>query len=160
ALAGLGIARLWTAMAGRGIVAGRAAAAGLAAILVVIGVTAWPPAVSEDGGWPLADQAAARGIATTGDATMALDGLPPFKNDNALRFPLERRGANLLASGVVDGAQDFVLVCDPLFDAATGSPCGGPAEEQWTAGMLTAVPSLNLVVRFDAGSRRIISIYQ
>ena len=38
----------------------------LAIVLVAIAVTAWPPAVSPDGGWPLVDRAAARVLGTTG----------------------------------------------------------------------------------------------
>ena len=158
ALTGLGLARLWTFTADRGARAGEAAAAVLATILLVIGVTAWPPAVSPDGGWPLADQASAKVLEITGDAPTSLDGLPVFKNDNALRFPLERRGANLLAPGTVEGADWWVLVCDPLFDDATGLPCGGPAETVWIA-TTPGVPPTILRDHFQAGPRRIVSIY-
>lgn len=161
ALAGVGLARLArareTASARSMATAGPAAAVTLAAVLVVIELTAMPPAVSPDGGWPLADQAAQRILATTGDGTTALDGLPDFKNDNALRFPLERRGAALLEPGVVDaGTAWWVLVCDPLFDEAAGAACGGEAEDGWATGH---VPTLDLVDRFEAGPRRTISIY-
>jgi len=125
---------------------------------VVVGVTAWPPATAPDGGWPLADDAAARAATEAGPGPFLLQGLPLFKNDNALRFPLERRGANLLAPGLVKDADWWVLVCDPLFDDATGLPCGGPAETVWIA-TTPGVPSTILRSHFEAGPRRIVSIY-
>ncbi len=159
ALAGVGIARLWTRLGGPRAVAGRALAGGIAAVLVVIGVTGWPPAVSPDGGWPLADRAAAQVLSYTGGGLTALDGLPGFKNDNALRFPLERHGARLLDPATdANGATWFVLVCDPLFDEATGKACGGPAEDAWIQAT-PGLPATTLMTRFDAGPRRVLSIY-
>ena len=76
-----------------GSTAPRLVAAGLGTVLVVVSVIAWPPAVSPDGGWRLADQAAGETIATLdGDRAYALEGIPPFKSTNAMRFPLEHRG--------------------------------------------------------------------
>ena len=71
----------------------RLVAAGLGTVLVAVSVIAWPPAVSPDGGWRLADQAAGETIATLdGDQPMRSEGIPPFKSTNAMRFPLEHRG--------------------------------------------------------------------
>lgn len=142
--------------------------AGLAA-LGLIAVTAWPPAVSPDGGWRLADAAAAHitNLVEAGwppDEPRLLVSLPAFKPDDTLRFPLSRHGlalepplvaqpgANAAPPGVV------IVVCDPLFDDATKVPCGGLAEDSWLSG---AYPpsSMQLVERFHAGSRRVISIY-
>jgi hypothetical protein len=137
---------------------GRAIAGLLAAALVAISVTAWPPPVSDDGGWPLADRAAARILETTGDGPLALDGIPPFKNANAIRFPLDRRGATVATPGVRQDVTAWVVVCDPLFDDAVGAACGGQAEDRWvttTAGL----PPLTLLDRFDAGPRRVLSVY-
>jgi hypothetical protein len=159
AIAGLGLARASTLTAERGLRPGQLAATAMGVALLVLGVTTWPPAVSPDGGWPLADQAAGRVREITGDAPTALDGLPAFKNDNALRFPMERRGARLLPPGAVDRAHWWVLVCDPLFDEATGLPCGGPAETVWTA-TTPGVPPTVLKDHFEAGPRRIVSIYE
>jgi 4-amino-4-deoxy-L-arabinose transferase-like glycosyltransferase len=158
ALAGVGIAKIWAGTPAVGPVPARAVAGGLTAVLLVIGVTAWPPAVSPDGGWPMADRAAARVRAVTGDATTGLDGIPAFKNDNALRFPLERGGANLLEPGTVDGGERWVVVCDPLFAQVVGATCGGPAEDAWLAST-TGLPALSLVDRFGAGPRRVVSVY-
>lgn len=173
-LAGVGIARLAgvgastrARLVGAGPIPGlaaRAAAGALVAVLVTIGVVGWPPAVAEDGGWRLADQAAMRVAARTGGATVALDGIPPFKSAHALRFPLLRHQVALLpgevdGSGTVEPAGMAVLVCDPLFEAVVGAACGGLAENAWLA-TITAGPGLRLVDRFDAGPRRIVSVYE
>ena len=50
-------------------------------------------------------------------------------------------------------------MCDPLFDETVGAPCGGPAEDQWRL-TTPGLPNLTLVDRFDAGSRRILSVYE
>ncbi|HYO42197.1 MAG TPA: glycosyltransferase family 39 protein [Candidatus Limnocylindrales bacterium] len=161
ALVGIGIARLWTVDAARTAAAARIAAGAIVAVLVGIAVTAWPPAQAPDGGWPLADEAAARVLASTDDTPVLLDGIPAFKSADALRFPLERRGAPVLAEDAVEpepGVATVVLVCDPLFDEVVGAACGGPAEDAWMA----AEPERagwGLVERFDAGSRRVISVY-
>jgi 4-amino-4-deoxy-L-arabinose transferase-like glycosyltransferase len=150
-------------------VAGPVVSTGLVVALAAIAVTAWPPAVSPDGGWRLADAAAAHVIDVVdagwpADEPRLLASLPTFKPDDAMRFPLERRGFTLgprivgpvqpgdLGVGVV------TIVCDPLFDEATGFACGGPAEDRW---LVDAYPpgTMQLAERFRAGSRRVISIY-
>jgi len=134
---------------------------GLAVALVALAVVRWPPAVALDGGWPIADAAAARVLTVTRATPILLDGIPPFKSADALRFPLERRGGSVLADGAAEpapGAAAVVLVCDPLFDEVVGAACGGAAEDLWMA----AEPGRSgwaLVERFDSGSRRVISIY-
>ena len=175
ALAGVGAARLaamrpgvlssgGVRLAGFGLGRMRRAAAGvLVAVLVAIGVSAWPPVVAEDGGWRLVDQASTRIADSTGDVAVALDGIPPFKSADALRFPLLRRGVVLLpgeADGPdgIAGAEMAVLVCDPLFDEVVGAPCGGPAEDAWREALADGA-NLRLVDRFDAGPRRVISVY-
>ncbi len=153
ALVGAGLARLATSLPGS--LPGRAMAAVGTAVLALIAITAWPPAHAADGGWPLADAAAARVLEVAGGEPFALAGIPPFKNDNALRFPLERRGAMLSPSAARAGL--VVLVCDPLFDQASGVACGGPAEDAWVAAADRG--DLGLVARIDAGERRVVSIF-
>jgi len=129
-------------------------------VLVTIAVSAWPPAVSPDGGWALVDQAAARVITSAGGAPFALDGIPPFKSADALRFPLEHRGVMPLDADALagEGAPSVaVVVCDPLFADAVGAACGGPAESAWLA---SHAPALGLTDRFDAGPRRTISVFR
>jgi len=149
--------------------AGPAAGLAMTAALGVVAVTAWPPAVSPDGGWRLADAAAAHVIDVVSagwppEEPRLLVGLPAFKPDDAMRFPLERRGFGLepaIQGPASAGGLDVgvvTIVCDPLLDDATGVACGGPAEERWLA---DAYPpgTMQLVQRFHAGDRRIMSIY-
>jgi len=149
--------------------AGGALGVVLAIGLAAIAVTAWPPAVSPDGGWRLADAASAHVIEVVSagwppEEPKLLVGLPTFKPDDALRFPLERRGFALeppvtgLAADLRPPVGVVTVVCDPLFDSVTGAACGGPAEERW---MVDAYPpgTMQLVERLKAGERRIISIY-
>jgi hypothetical protein len=154
ALVGVGLARLAAPS-----LTGRVAAGVLTAVLAVIAVTSWPPAASPDGGWPLADEAATRVLATTGERPFALDGIPPFKSADAMRFPLERRGAPVLPEDAQTlMAPDLVvLVCDPLFDEVVGAPCGGPAEDAWLGE--GGRGDLSLLDRFEAGPRRVLSVY-
>ncbi len=129
-------------------------------VLVAIAVSAWPPAVSPDGGWALVDQAAVRVIGSAGGQPLALDGIPVFKSADALRFPLEHRGVVPLLADALAGDDPppvAVVVCDPLFADATGAACGGPAESAWLA---TSAPSLVLADRFAAGPRRTISVFR
>jgi hypothetical protein len=49
-----------------------------------------------------------------------------------------------------------VVVCDRLFEATTGAPCGGPAEDA-AAALLD--PGLALADRFDASARTAVSVY-
>jgi Dolichyl-phosphate-mannose-protein mannosyltransferase len=140
------------------VVASRALAVGLTVVLVMIGVTAWLPLVAADGGWRLVDEAAARVAQTVGGEAVLLDGIPPFKSDAALRFPLLRDGVRLLDDPQDRTWANAVLVCDPLFEPAVGAACGGPAEDAWLAGDATR-SGLLLVDRFEAGPRRVISVY-
>ncbi len=70
ALAGIGLARLATGLPGG--LPGRAAAAAGTLALALIAVTAWPPAQAPDGGWPLADAAAARVLEVTAGEPFSL----------------------------------------------------------------------------------------
>lgn len=172
ALVGTGVAGLWGAArtaTGPLRAVGRAVPPALVAGLAAIAVTGWPPAVSPDGGWPLADAAAGRVVALV-DAgwppqeARVLVSLPAFKPDDALRFPLERRGfalePPLAGPADADGLGPSVLtfVCDPLFDEAVGFACGGPAEDRWLADAYPPA-TMQLVERFRAGPRRIVSVY-
>ena len=88
-------------------------AAGAGLLLIAVSVLAWPPPVSPDGGWRLADQSAARVHEVVGDAPFMLDGIPPFKNANAMRFPLEHRGAARAPGrrGLGDGLSSCATPC-------------------------------------------------
>ncbi len=145
-------------VAGVASLASPAVAGAMGTILVAGAILGWPPAVADDGGWRLVDQAAERVVdETAGGGQVALVGIPPFKSADALRFPLERRGLVPLADGATGGPGSLtVVVCDPLFDDVVGMPCGGPAEDSWAGDQ--AHP-MHLTGRFGAGPRRVISIY-
>ena len=92
------------------------------------------PPSSPDGGWPGGDAAAAARIepSATGAGPLALQSLPDFKSADAMRFPLVRRGADAPSVVRHAGRRDppaHVVLCDALFEAAIGAPCGGPAED-------------------------------
>ena len=112
--------------------AGRtAAAAGVGILLVVVSIVAWPPATSPDGGWRLADAAAARTIrGRPGICRSSSSGSRGSRTANAMRFPLEHRGASRRSDRRVrDPGGPLVVVCDPLFNEVVGAACGGPAED-------------------------------
>ncbi len=159
-LASVGLARLTGTIQGSGdnhrsIRVARLTGLGATLASIALAVSAWPPVVSPDGGWPGADAAAVRVLATTGDAPLALDGLPVFKSADAVGFPLLRRGAQLVADGTTGAAT--VVVCDPLFETVVGDTCGGVAETAWLA--MTGRSDLVLADRWEAGPRRVISVY-
>lgn len=164
-VAAMGAGRLSAMGAGRvPAMAGRAAAAAALVVLVAIGVVGWPPASSPDGGWPLAEAAAVRVEATMQSLTTRpqlhteLAGIPEFKSSDAMGFPLTRRGIVTWAPGTPEAGvvDQLVLVCDPLFEDVVGADCGGPAEGAWLA---PGLRPRRLVDRFDAGPRRIVSVY-
>jgi len=149
ATVGLGVAALWRL----GRQAPRMFAAAGVAALLAFNVRTWPPPAAPDGGWPAAQQAAARIATLTADTPFALVGLPSFKAPDAYRFPLVRAGHPPTAASTGPGV---VVACDRLFEAAIGAPCGGPAED---AAAASVDPALGLDGRFDASGRTAISVY-
>ena len=135
-----------------------ALAGGLTVVLVVIGVTAWPPRVAEDGGWLLVDDAAARVARTAGDRPVLLDGIPPFKSADALRFPLLRNGRGCSTTPrTAPGRTRWSCAT-----RCSSSPSARPAEvRRRTPGWprTRRARGLRLVDRFEAGPRRVISVY-
>ena len=131
---------------------------GLAALVVLVAVSVWrwPPASAEDGGWPLADEAAVRLIAGQDIPALTLVSLPEVKSPDAIRFPLERRGAvPLSAVAGEDPPGGAILVCDPLFEDLMGARCGGEAELAYATHAGTGRVPLD---RFTAGARRTITV--
>jgi hypothetical protein len=155
-LAGLGAAALWRT--GRPPL--RVAVATAIAVLVVFNVAIWPPAISPDGGWPAARDAAARIQRTTAGtgAGLVLVGIPQFKSTDAYGFPLARAGQLLVADTApsTSPAATLVAICDRLFEPVIGAACGGPAESAAVAGRSAG---LTLRDRFDASPRTSISVY-
>ena len=153
-LAGLGAAALWRTSRSQL----RVAAATALAALVAFNIATWPPAISPDGGWPAARDAATRIQRATGRAEVVLVGLPQFKSTDAYGFPLARAGQHLVPATEPSAAHPSVLVvvCDRLFESVIGAACGGPAE---AAAVGSRSVGLILRDRFDASPRTSISVY-
>ena len=125
-----------------------------------------PPWVDPDGGWAKARDAGTRIVAVTGDAPVTLFGLPGFKLPDAIGFPIEYAGGEVLRPidvfGFPSGTDVFVIACDRLFEAVMKQACGGPAEDAFVAALPevqsgTAHP--RVVDRFDASPRTSVSVY-
>jgi 4-amino-4-deoxy-L-arabinose transferase-like glycosyltransferase len=132
---------------------------GLAALVALVAVSTWrwPPASAADGGWPLADEAAVRLIAGHDVPSLTLVSLPDAKSPDAIRFPLERRGAVPLAPiAGEDPPGGVIVVCDPLFEDLMDASCGGEAELAYATRAGTGRVPLD---RFTAGARRVITIF-
>ena len=119
ALAAAGIARIWTGLrtgsgadagqpcgtparsAGRPAVAGLLprAAAVAHGLLVGISVTAWPPAVSPDGGWRAAERAALQIQSFAPGRPYALVGIPAFKSRRLRPVPALAPGRGSARAG-------------------------------------------------------------
>ena len=124
--------------------------------LVAVSVWRWPPASAADGGWPLADEAAVRLIAGQDVQALTLVSLPEAKSPDAIRFPLERRGAvPLVPIPGQDPPGGVIIVCDPLFEDLMGARCGGAAELAYATEAGTGRVPLD---RFSAGARRVITV--
>jgi hypothetical protein len=162
-----------SATAGRASAAVAAVAAAILVVLVGWNVATQPPAVSADGGWPAARAAADRVIGVGGGGPFVLSSLPTFKTDEALRMPLDAKGATVATEGersslVANLGTNLVILCDQLFRESIGADCGGPAEDAWildpASGLIPAGASLArapvLVDRFQAAPGRWISVYR
>ncbi len=175
-----GLWRLGSAGGAGSPAAGRAIRAatvvGLAAV-VVFNLAIAPPSVAPDGGWPAAQEAAARILNVTGSQPIELRSLPAFKAPDAYGYPLIRSGAVVtgtldtptawskaaaaagtgtgavageVPAAVLGSAGAIVTVCDALFVP----DCAGEAEA-------AAVPAsgFRLADRFLAAPGRTISVY-
>ena len=106
---------------------------------------------------------------STGGGTVWLIGLPDFKLPDAIGFPIEHAGGQVATlvdtTGYPGIGMPIVVVCDRLFEAAIGEPCGGPAEDALVASLTESgsgpgVAPPALVERFDASPRTSVSIYR
>jgi 4-amino-4-deoxy-L-arabinose transferase-like glycosyltransferase len=136
---------------GSAVVAG-ALAAGMAALVLVALVR--KPLADPNGGWPRLRDAGARIVLVVGSRSVQVIGLPDFKLPDAVTFPVVHAGGQLAGDPVAD-LELVVVACDRLFEAAIGSPCGGPAED--VVGLVSGDRAL--LDRFDASPRTSISIY-
>jgi hypothetical protein len=143
----------------RSVVPGRVLAVVGVVALVAFGLANQPPAVHPDGGFPGADRAAAR-IVASGGQQLTLRSLPDFKSTEAYGYPLIRAGASVTVNAgsgpVAQEAGTLVIICDALYATAIGAPCGGPAEA------VVAPPARfgDPIDRFEAAPGRTISVYR
>jgi hypothetical protein len=156
--------------------AGRRPIGGIGAVVVAAGLAAFvavalirkPPLVDPDGGWPAMRDAGQRVATYAAGRPVTLLGLPDFKLSDAIGFPIEHAGGEVVGSadlmGFPEGWDVIVVACDRLFESVIGAPCGGPAEDAYVARLAGAgsgpggVPP-RLEQRFDASPRTSISIY-
>jgi hypothetical protein len=154
-VAALGIAALWRTGA-----IGRVAGAATLVFICGFNIATWPPAVASDGGWPAAESAGRRIIASVGSDQIVLLGLPTFKPADAYGYPLARLDHPVsLLQDLIGSLDGFTLVipCDRLFESVMAARCGGPAEDAAAANLQSG---WQLVYRFDASPRTSISIYK
>jgi len=136
-----------------------------------------PPTVARDGGYPAAQDAAARvdaALTAAGldrSAVVQIRSLPAFKSTEAIAYPLAVLGRPFVAAlpddeiapGSVTGLRPdqlrgLVLLCDDLFRESIGASCNGPAEGG-------VVPDGGgdgwgpLLDRFEAAPGRFVSVY-
>jgi hypothetical protein len=146
---------------------GAVAVAGGLVALVVVALVRTPPR-DPDGGWPAMRAAGERIVRIADGGRVVLFGLPDFKLPDAIAFPIEHAGGDVLGlldtMGFPSGIDMIVVACDRLFEGPIGRPCRGPAEDAYMAALTetgsgpgTAPPEL--VERFDASLRTSISIY-
>jgi hypothetical protein len=114
-----------------------------------------PPAISPDGGWPAALNAASAVVAATGGRPTVVVGVPAYKSTNAVDYPLTVLGQPPVAA---EAAARVTVLCDALFEEVVGLACLGPAEEARLAEL--GIAEGPLVDRFEAAPGRWISIYE
>ncbi len=143
----------------RSVVPGRVLAVVGVVALVAFGLANLPPAVHPDGGFPGADRAAAR-IVASGGRQLTLRSLPDFKSTEAYGYPLIRAGASVTVDAgsgpVAQQAGTLVIICDALYATAIGAPCGGPAEAVVAPPARFGEP----LDQFEAAPGRTISVYR
>lgn len=137
--------------------------------LVALDVSRWPPGTQSNGGWPAAQAAGERVVATAPGVTFDVRSVPAFKSAEGIGFPIIAAGGSAqISTGVesanlplVDGAY-IVIVCDRLFEAVFGESCGGSAETHLLERLASNGPDGDqpvLVEQFDASPRTSVSIY-
>ena len=155
----------------------------LAAGVAVAALVGWnlahvPPATNPDGGYPAAEQAAARvdaALTAAGisrDDVVALHSLPTFKSSEAMAYPLVRLGRRIQAAtpdGLAPGDAygsiappapplGLVVLCDALFRASIDGDCGGTAEAPVPPAL--GVPDLRAMLdRFEVAPGRWVTVF-
>ena len=106
---------------------GRAVIGAVAAVILIVAleVVGSPQAKAWDGGWPAAEQSAARIAGLANGRPIQLVSLPSLKNADAVGFPLTRAAAPLTPKGAAPASGTvLVIVCDPRFtELLEGGTC-------------------------------------
>jgi hypothetical protein len=131
---------------------GKTLAATLAVCCVALSILELPTLTSPDGGWPRAEQSAARIRSKVDGQSMAVVGVA--KSGAALAFPLTRAGPPLTSAS---NAAILVVTCDRLFEPGVGASCGGPAE--LAVARQLGFPAARLVDRTEDGPRRVVCVF-
>jgi hypothetical protein len=131
------------------------AAAAVVSVAVAWNLSAQPPGIAADGGWPAAETAGRRVAGVAGGLPTAVMGIPEFKKTGALTYPLAIQG---VPSAAPADAERVAVLCDALFEPVIGKACGGAAEEARVAAI--GVAPDELMDRFEAAPGRWISVYR
>lgn len=123
-------------------------------VLAVVMLGRKPAHVDPNGGWPAMQAAGQRVAAVVGGDPVSIRGLPDFKAPDAIRFPIEYAGVRVAQTTRDEPRVHEVIVCDRLFEPVMHQRCGGPAER-----ILLGRPDDDLIDRFDASPRTVVSIY-
>jgi hypothetical protein len=127
--------------------------------LITLAALRQPPKVDPDGGWAAAHAAGDTIVDVAFPRPIELVGLPSFKLADGIGFPIAYEGGELTNDASVDG-RVVVVACDRLFETAIGAPCGGPAEDALVGLRGAGDIALQLVRRFPASPRTVVSIYE
>ena len=127
--------------------------------LITVAALRKPPRVDPDGGWAAALIAGDTIVDVASPRPIQLIGLPSFKLPDGIGFPVAYAGGTLTADVSTNGGV-VVVTCDRLFETAIGAPCGGPAEDALIGLRGAGEGALQLVRRFPASPRTVISIYE
>jgi hypothetical protein len=165
-LVGVGVAGVARVRPSVAPAAGRLAATLAVAILVGWNVAHQPPAVAADGGYPAAENAAARVLDDGGGGPVVLESLPEVKSAEAIQFPLERLEPGIVGQAVGIGPEalraSIVVLCDQRFHETIGADCGGPAEDARMTALLGAgsPAQADTIDRFQAAPDRWVTVYR
>ena len=130
-------------------------------LIVALEVVGSPQAKAWDGGWPAAEQSAARIAGLANGRPIQLVSLPSLKNADAVGFPLTRAAAPLTPKGAAPASGTvLVIVCDPRFtELLEGGTCESAIPAAVSAVTAPADLRATELDRFVAAPQRTIGVY-
>ena len=136
----------------------------MAAVVLVVALelVGIPQAKAWDGGWPTAEQSAARIAGLADGRPIQLVSLPSLKSADAVRFPLMRAAVPLAQPGAAAGpGTALVIVCDPRFtELLEGGTCDTAIPAAVESALQPAGLHATELDRFVASPQRTIAIYR